>query len=176
MSSWVATVMSARGPVVRFEARKGAILTFGLLAAFALLRFGWERGAAAAVLLVLSLLIHELAHAAVARITGTRVIAFGACIRGMYIRRLAAHDIRSELMIVLAGPLVNLLLGFTALALVSQFTQMAAWVALVNVTLGISNLLPIKNSDGDRALSCMRELRAAPMKPSATPVGPSVQI
>ena len=88
---------------IRFEFRGNAIYPFGLLAATLIVRFGVARGAAAAALTVLSLLLHELGHAATARAFEITVSSIGLSRNGLYICRRQGKGIR-EAVIAAAGP------------------------------------------------------------------------
>jgi Zn-dependent protease len=97
--------------------------------------------------LLASLLLHELGHAATARVLGVNVKAMGLCVLGSYIRRAAANDGR-DAVIALAGPLISL-------ALAGLLWPLAPWLASANVIVALSNLIPMSGTDGCRALKAM---------------------
>ncbi|HUG15848.1 MAG TPA: site-2 protease family protein [Thermomicrobiales bacterium] len=115
---------------------------------------------AVALTCALSLLTHELAHVWVARRVGGRVIRiepymFGALTDDSY----PPDSPRSEASVAAAGPLASLALGI-ALGVAWLLTRDAGrivslsvgFVALMNLTLGVANLLPAFPFDGGRLL------------------------
>jgi Zn-dependent protease len=125
----------------------------------------WAVAAVVAVLFMVALLAHELAHALVARHYKIRVRAITLWLLGgvSELDGQAPHA-RGELLIALAGPLVSLAAaaGFGALALVASAlgagdlaVAALVWLALVNVVLGVFNLLPGAPLDGGRILSAV---------------------
>jgi Zn-dependent protease len=113
----------------------------------------------AAVLLFVSLLLHELGHAVEARregmeIDGITLWLFGgvASFRGSF------PAPGAELRIAAAGPLVTLVLGgastaFAAMAdLPEQVDGVAFWLGYINLSLLVFNLLPALPLDGGRIL------------------------
>ena len=57
---------------MKFHVSAGALVPAAAVLAIGISRFGWLRGTLAGLLLVLSLLLHEAGHIAVAFLTGTR--------------------------------------------------------------------------------------------------------
>ena len=105
---------------------------------------------------ILSLSVHEAGHLIAARYFGVKVKKIGICWRGVYIVR-EAGPLPDNLVITLAGPITNLLL----VGLWHWFPLFA----IVNLVTAVSNLLPLKGADGDRALDYAKQLL---MKRSAT--------
>jgi Zn-dependent protease/predicted transcriptional regulator len=116
-------------------------------------------GIVAAVLFFLSLLLHELGHALVARregmeIEGITLWLFGgvAKFRGMF------PSAGAELRIAIAGPFISLVLGglFVLAAwrlnLPDVVDGVAAWLGYINLLLLTFNLLPALPLDGGRVL------------------------
>jgi Zn-dependent protease len=122
-----------------------------MIAACALIEifhYGVWWGLAAAVLLIASLLMHEAGHMLVATALGVKVSEFGICLLGAYNRRAHANSRRDEVLISLAGPLMNF-----ALVLPCFFLPCIGFeLTLCNLMLAIVNLLPIPSSDGLRIL------------------------
>lgn len=119
----------------------------------------WAVAVAAALLFSLSLLLHELAHALVAQRLGVPVQRITLFLFGGAAH--ISHDAPSpaaELLIAGAGPAASLALGalLGAVALLGDGTDwlggLALWLAAINVTLGLFNLLPGFPLDGGRAL------------------------
>ncbi len=118
----------------------------------------WLVGAAAALLFFASVLAHELSHALVARRFGVKVKDITLFIFGG-----AAHlesdarRPRDEALIAGVGPLTSLLIGgiFAVLALTvrqPQLNAIVAWLAFINISLAIFNLIPGFPMDGGRIL------------------------
>ena len=125
----------------------------------------WGMGGIAALLLFLSVLLHELGHSYVALryqipIKQITLFIFG----GMAHMGKEPPSPRAELLIAIAGPLVSLILGAGclggAMAVESLFAQsevqglVVLWslLGLVNVQLGLFNLIPGFPLDGGRVL------------------------
>lgn len=119
----------------------------------------WTQGLAASLLLFASILLHELGHAAVALRSGleTRSVTlfvFG----GVAELSRDPEDGRTEFRVALAGPLVSLALavGFGLLsvapALGPAARAVARYLALINVSVALFNLVPAFPLDGGRLL------------------------
>ena len=123
----------------------------------------WGVALSTSVLFFASVLLHELAHSLVALrfripVRSITLFIFGGVSH-------IAHDARSpriEFLIALAGPVTSLLLGILAATgyglLHAQSEAVAAacfWLAGVNISLGLFNLLPAFPLDGGRLLRSM---------------------
>jgi Zn-dependent protease/predicted transcriptional regulator len=125
----------------------------------------WGMGAVAALLLFLSVLLHELGHSYVALryqipIKQITLFIFG----GVAHMGKEPPSPRAEFLIAIAGPLVSLVLGAAclggAMAVESWFTQpglrglivLGSLLSMVNVQLGLFNLIPGFPLDGGRIL------------------------
>ncbi|MFO7169764.1 MAG: site-2 protease family protein [Chloroflexota bacterium] len=136
---------------------------FGLLAQVYALDRRIESPLAAAllatVLLSLSLLLHELAHALVARMLGMRVHGIAMLALGGVTEIADEHSsAERELAVAFAGPALNLALGLVfSLALRFQIGPPAVLLhlALANWALALFNLLPGYPLDGGRALKAV---------------------
>lgn len=148
-----------------------AHLSVGLLALYLLLEFGQNIGLGLFVagVLLLSILLHELAHSGVA-------IAFGGAVREIVLQLLGGcalisrmpHKAWQETLMALAGPLLSLALAALCLILAFLFpTKMPdprlpiIWVepnlylllaGSLNLGLGCFNLIPAFPMDGGRVL------------------------
>jgi|SRR5664280_1069464 len=136
---------------MKLHVSAGALVPAAAILAIGISRFGWLRGTLAGCLLVLSLLLHEAGHIAVAFLTGTRVDAAGICLKGPYIRRQVASSKRADLAIASAGLAVNalIILAFW------NTTGILHWLAGLNA-FAVSNLIPAFGSDGQRILRLLR--------------------
>ncbi len=140
----------------------GALLLFAILAALSAVRLGMWRGTLCALLILLSLLAHELAHLATARALGVRVRAIGFCFRGAYLRRLESWNPKCEFLIAAAGPAVSVLLYFA----LRQGGAVIHWVGILNLVLAISNLVPVRGTDGRRILSASSRMLFSSPQPA----------
>lgn len=114
--------------------------------------WGWRAGAAEGILVIASLLLHEVGHMLAAVALGVPVREFGLTWRGAFNRRAHSGRRRTEILIAFAGPLANLLLAFP----LHYVPVIGNQVALCNLMLCIVNLLPIPSSDGLRILRNLR--------------------
>jgi Zn-dependent protease/CBS domain-containing protein len=118
----------------------------------------WLLGAVTALLFFASVLAHEFSHALVARrfglqVAGITLFIFGGAttIEG------DARTPREEALIALAGPASSIvigaaLLGAGALVSVSEARALLGWLGVINVVLGVFNLVPGFPMDGGRVL------------------------
>jgi Zn-dependent protease/predicted transcriptional regulator len=121
----------------------------------------WATAAGGALLFLISLLLHELAHAFVARHYGIEVPRVTLWLLGGVAQLEGEPPTpRAEGFIAGVGPLVSLAVGgvFALAAMVggaglpALVVTMASWLAAVNVLLGAFNLLPGAPLDGGRVL------------------------
>jgi Zn-dependent protease len=111
-----------------------------------------------ALLLLVSVVVHELAHSLIARTQGIEVHNITLFIFGGTAQiGEEPKSARSELLIALAGPIASLLLAsfFWVLEWVSlpngvQFHALAGWLAWINLVLALFNLIPGFPLDGGR--------------------------
>jgi len=122
----------------------------------------WIMDSVAAVLLFLSILVHELAHSFVAvrhgiHVSGIRSILFG----GGAQNDSEPKNGRQEFLIALAGPAISMAIGMSFLMVCVLFyltggttlvAEIAFWLFLGNVGLAILNLIPGFPLDGGRIL------------------------
>jgi Zn-dependent protease/CBS domain-containing protein len=127
---------------------------------------GWSRplyflvGAAAAVLLFVSVLLHELCHSIVAQARGLKVHSITLFIFGG-VSNIAqeSEDPQDEFLIAVVGPLSSLALAgvfwLAGMALpndLSPTSALVTYLAMVNLMLAIFNILPGFPLDGGRVL------------------------
>lgn len=155
---------------IEFTANWSWLLLFGLLvyvaySTFASVRVGlsqpwlWTLAAVAAVLSVICLYAHELAHALVARVYGIPVRTISLFLLGgmAHITRESPSP-RAEFLIAIAGPLTSIFLGVVggllswAFSWQSPIGALGFWLAMVNIPLGVFNLVPAYPLDGGRVL------------------------
>jgi Zn-dependent protease len=116
----------------------------------------WAIGAGTALLFFASVLAHELSHAIVARRLGMQVNGITLFIFGGATELAGdAPRARDEALVGIAGPLSSLLIGGGMLALNAvidqpQATAILGWLGIINIMLGIFNLIPAFPLDGGR--------------------------
>lgn len=125
--------------------RSGWVL-MGVLVAFGCKDLGWRYGWAGGLLVVGSLLAHELAHVAAARWLGVPVYGIGIKIMGAYTRRRYASRPGHDALIAAAGPLASLVLVLATVLI----PKVGLWVAVWNACVVMLNVLPVPGSDGER--------------------------
>ncbi|MDT8067301.1 MAG: hypothetical protein ROO76_03965 [Terriglobia bacterium] len=139
---------------LRLEGTEGALVLAAGLAILSAVKLGSVGGLSGGGLIIASLLLHELGHLAMAQALGVRVKAIGMCLKGAYLRRQRSPRARNELLIAASGPLANLVLYFW----LRDGDLVLQWVALMNLVLAGSNLIPIPGTDGARILESVRDL------------------
>ncbi|MFJ9865689.1 site-2 protease family protein [Streptomyces sp. NPDC101165] len=122
----------------------------------------WALAVVTAVVFLVSLLAHELAHAVVARRNGVQVEGITLWMLGGAARlRSEAPSPAAELRIAGVGPLTSLLagavlagaaVGLDALHASGLVVEAVAWLAAINVLLAVFNALPAAPLDGGRLL------------------------
>jgi Zn-dependent protease len=121
----------------------------------------WLVGALTSVLFLGSVLGHELSHAVVARRFGVRIASITLFVFGGFASMEGEpRRPRDEALIALAGPLSSLLFAAALIVidLVVHQEQVAAlvgWLAFINLSLGIFNLVPGFPMDGGRVLRAL---------------------
>ncbi len=118
----------------------------------------WVVATATGALFFASVLVHELSHAIVARrfglkVSGIQLFIFG----GATTLETDSRGPREEAIIAIVGPLSSIVLGVAFLVLDLFITQvqlstLVAWLGVVNVALGVFNLIPGFPMDGGRVL------------------------
>jgi Zn-dependent protease len=164
--------------------------TFALLLAWVALG-GLAAGALASLLRVFfvvaifaTIVLHELAHALVARRFGarTRNITLYPIGGIAHLERMPAQP-RHEALVAMAGPLVNLAIGGALLGLLYAAQRPVGWpgddgasllasFAWTNLAIGLFNLLPAFPMDGGRALRAVLSMRLGPL--AATRIATSI--
>lgn len=118
----------------------------------------WAMGIAAALLLFISVLLHELSHSLVAQAKRIKVESITLFFFGG-VAGISDEDMKPsvELQMALAGPIFSLFLGaifytITAFNINSIITAITSYLSQLNFTLAIFNLIPGFPLDGGRAL------------------------
>lgn len=102
------------------------------------------------LILMVALLVHELAHALVAKQQGLHVLDITIWPLGGAARMegLTGHS-KQEALVASAGPIANIVLGGVCLLFPGPLAADAAWI---NLVLGLGNLIPAFPLDGGRIL------------------------
>lgn len=125
----------------------------------------WLLGIGGSLLLLCSLLAHEVSHAVVARREGVEVDGLTLWMFGGIANlRGEAQTARADLRIAVVGPATSLVLGVAfglvwwlldALGTSALLASVAAWLATLNVVLAVFNLVPGAPLDGGRVLRAL---------------------
>jgi len=148
------TLFRVRGIPVRLHL-SFVLLALGM-AALRWIRTGWHEAVLSVILGTLlfgSVLLHELGHAWMGARFGVRtrdvtLYPFG----GVASMMLTVADLRAELWIALAGPLVNVALAALGVGLATLDVPMAWPFVAVNAGMALFNLIPAYPMDGGRVL------------------------
>jgi len=130
----------------------------------------WATAILTAVLFFVSILVHELSHAAVANMRGLPVSSITLFALGgvANIEREAA-DAKTEFWMGIVGPITSAVIGIASLALAFALgwspsadglmtaatappTAMLVWLGYINITLAVFNMIPGFPLDGGRVL------------------------
>jgi Zn-dependent protease/predicted transcriptional regulator len=119
----------------------------------------WAKGLVASLLFFVSILLHELAHAVVARRQGLRTRSITLFVFGGVAQlEKDPRDGRAEFWMAAAGPVASLALAGLFYALASlpflgpSAAAVAKYLALINLLLALFNLVPAFPMDGGRLL------------------------
>jgi Zn-dependent protease len=118
----------------------------------------WLLGAASAILLFASVLVHELAHSLVARARGLEAHSITLFIfGGISTLRTEAPRASTEFLVAIVGPLASFVLAavsYLAAAAIDEprLEALFVYLALINGLLGLFNLIPGFPLDGGRVL------------------------
>ena len=124
----------------------------------------WIAGVIGAVVLLASLLAHELTHAVVARRAGMKVPSVTLWMFGGVTRLEGEPKTpRTQFWIAFSGPLTSLVLAAVFAGVAAGFRAahlplavgVAAWLSAINLLLGLFNLLPGAPLDGGRVLQAI---------------------
>lgn len=110
---------------------------------------------------ILAMALHEAGHLLTALAVGVRIKSIGFRWKGLYTVREAGPPAKN-LLISLAGPTVNLVL-------------ILCWhwshnFGMANLCFSLVNLLPLRGSDGERALKCWSDMQRLGRSSDAEPV------
>jgi Zn-dependent protease/CBS domain-containing protein len=126
----------------------------------------WSLAAVTAVLFFISILVHEMSHALVARRRGIAVRSITLfALGGVANMEKDSSDAKSEFWVAIAGPLTSVAIGvfFLGLAIASGWQPDAGtpasplwagfvWLGFINIVLAVFNMIPGYPLDGGRVL------------------------
>ena len=125
----------------------------------------WTIAIVTGLLFFVSILLHELSHAAVARMRGIPVRAITLfALGGVAQIEKDAADAKSEFWMGIIGPITSFVIGFICLGLAallgwnladepaSPAAAMLMWLGIINIALAIFNMIPGFPLDGGRVL------------------------
>ena len=125
----------------------------------------WTIAIITAVLFFVSILLHELSHAAVAKLRGIPVRAITLfALGGVAQIEKDAADAKSEFWMGIIGPITSIVIGVACLLLASLFgwslaaeapsapAAMFMWLGFINIALAVFNMIPGFPLDGGRVL------------------------
>lgn len=115
----------------------------------------WLEGAKPFALVILSALAHELGHIFAMKALGYNIRRLDILPMGALIVCPEGIPYRDDGIIALAGPFVSLAcaLGFWLCFFINGW-EYALYGGVINLTLGLFNLMPIRKLDGGKALYC----------------------
>lgn len=115
----------------------------------------WCEGGIPFMILMLSCTFHEIGHLLAINMLGYRIRRVDILPMGALIVLPEGIPDKDEYKIAIFGPLASLLLSFISFVMLLIFpaTPML-FSALINLTLALFNLMPIKKLDGGKAINC----------------------
>lgn len=126
-----------------------------LFALPAILVMLWLEGAEAFLVLVISAFLHEAGHILAMRLCGYRVRRVDILPMGAVIVCPEGIPDRAETIIAVSGPFASALCAAASFLWYSATgSAVAVYAVVINLVLGLFNLLPIKKLDGGKALFC----------------------
>jgi Zn-dependent protease len=124
----------------------------------------WASAVITAVLFFVSIVLHELSHALVARARGVSVRSITLfALGGVATMENPSPDAKTEFWVAAAGPIASVAIGLGCYALaaslgwspqadVSPSTAVLGWLGYINISLAVFNLIPGFPLDGGRIL------------------------
>ena len=101
-----------------------------------------------AILTIISAIIHEMGHICTILILSGETSAVSARIIGIKISKKRIDSYKNEILILLFGPMANIVLGLVVLSISFGRSEYLMLFALINIFSGVSNLLPLDGYDG----------------------------
>ncbi len=128
----------------------------------------WLEGRAAFFVLMTSALMHEIGHLVALRLCGCRARRIDILPMGAVIVCPEGIPDKKEAVIAISGPAVSLLCAFVSAVLyLSEPGVILLYAVIINLVLGLFNLMPIKKLDGGKALYCFLSEKTGHKKETA---------
>ena len=143
--------MSRTGSRISFTMHRSGWLLIAALTAIGIRDLGFPNGVIGGLLVVASLLLHELAHATAAALFDVPVYSIGIKFVGAYTHRKYARRPLHDVLIAAAGPLASLFLTAASFFV----PKVGVWLAEWNFGIVFLNLLPFPGTDGYRILKTL---------------------
>ncbi len=143
--------MTRPGLHITFTVHRSGWVLIAVLMGFGWRDLGLEKGIVGGLLVTLCLIIHELAHTAVARLLDVPVHGIGIKFKGAYTFRRYASRRLHDVLIAAAGPFASLVLMFASFFV----PNVGIWLAEWNCGIVVVNLIPFPGTDGYRILRTM---------------------
>lgn len=137
---------------------------FGATAPFWSRTVVWTSAVVTAVLFFVSIVVHELSHALVARARGVSVRSITLfALGGVATMENPSPDAKTEFWVAAAGPIASVAIGLGCYALAASLgwspqadgspsTAILGWLGYINIALAVFNLIPGFPLDGGRIL------------------------
>ena len=143
--------MTLTGSRISFTMHRSGWLLIVALTALGCRDLGFPNGVIGGLLVIASLLLHELAHATAALLFDVPVYGIGIKFVGAYIHRKYARRPIHDVLIAASGSAASLFL-----TLASFFApKVGVWLAEWNFGIVLLNLLPFPGTDGWRILKTL---------------------
>jgi len=146
---------------ISFTIHRSGWLVIAVFFAFGFRDLGFAKGVLGGVLIVVSLLIHELGHATAAVLFDVPVYGIGLKFIGAYTHRRYASRPIHDVIITASGPLASLLLTIASFFV----PRVGVWLAEWNFGIVALNLIPLPGTDGYRILKALFRPDAAIYQP-----------
>jgi len=144
-------IMSQTVSRISFTMHRSGWLPVTALIALGIRDLGFPNGVFAGVLVVASMLVHELGHTSAALFFRVPVYGIGIKLVGAYTHRKHARRPMHDVIIAASGPACSLLLTVPSLFV----PKIGAWLAVWNLGIVVLNLLPFPGTDGYRILKTL---------------------
>jgi Zn-dependent protease len=143
--------MSLTGSRISFTIHRSGWLLIAVFIALGCRDLGFTNGLLGGVLIVASLLIHELAHTSAAALFDVPVYGIGIKFVGTYTHRKHASRRLHDVIIAASGPFSSLFLTVASFFV----PKIGVWLAEWNFGIAVLNLLPFPGTDGYRILKTL---------------------
>jgi Zn-dependent protease len=154
---WHLEAMARNRSQFSIRIHRSGWLLIAVFIAFGVRDLGLRNGVMGALMVVVSLLLHEVAHTATAVVFHVPVHGIGLKLLGAYTHRKYASRPLHDVLIAASGPLASLVLTYLSFFLprVGFDFKVGVWLAEWNFSIAVINLVPFPGTDGYRMLKSM---------------------